>query len=107
MKKSFAQQNLNDLVFVMYNLKLRLRQEKILKLKDTEPMPFDDLHSDDEWITGKEHIALPLGENWLNILDRATKAKAREAVNLKVITRTFKEKFNTNNLKMFVSYFTF
>lgn len=37
---------MNDLVYVMYNLKLKSRENrKIVAL------PFEDIHSDDEWIT--------------------------------------------------------
>jgi len=40
------QKKMNDLVYVMYNLKLKSRQiQKIVAL------PFDDIESDDEWIT--------------------------------------------------------
>jgi len=37
---------MNDLVYVMYNLKLKNKQ--IRKIVD---LPFDDIESDDEWIT--------------------------------------------------------
>jgi len=37
---------MNDLVYVMYNLKLKNRQ-----IRKTVDLPFDDIESDDEWIT--------------------------------------------------------
>ena len=36
---------MNDLVYVMYNLKLKSRQ-----IRTTITLPFDDIESDDEWI---------------------------------------------------------
>jgi len=38
---------MNDLVYVMYNLKLKSKQ-----IRKTVALPFDDIESDDEWITG-------------------------------------------------------
>jgi len=40
------QKKMNDLVYVMYNLKLKSRQ-----IQKTVALPFDDIESDDEWIT--------------------------------------------------------
>ena len=37
---------MNDLVYVMYNLKLKSRQTR-----KTIALPFEDMESDDEWIT--------------------------------------------------------
>lgn len=37
---------MNDLVYVMYNLKLSNKQ-----IRKTVALPFDDIQSDDEWIT--------------------------------------------------------
>jgi len=37
---------MNDLVYVMYNLKLKSRQ-----IRKIVALPFDDTESDDEWIT--------------------------------------------------------
>lgn len=44
------QNKMNDLVFVMYNMKLRERQMR----KDVKAtLGLDDIESDDEWITEK------------------------------------------------------
>ena len=40
------QKKLNDLVYVMYNLKLKSRQTR-----KTIALPFEEINSDDEWIT--------------------------------------------------------
>ncbi|RZB42462.1 hypothetical protein D0Y65_053162 [Glycine soja] len=40
------QKKMNDLVYVMYNLKLKSRQTR-----KTVALPFEDMESDDEWIT--------------------------------------------------------
>ena len=37
---------MNDLVYVMYNLKLKSRQTR-----KTVALPFEDMEFDDEWIT--------------------------------------------------------
>lgn len=53
---------MNDLVYVMYNLKLKNKQ-----VKRGPIIPFDDIQSDDEWITEKgddsneEEVVQPLG----------------------------------------------
>ncbi|KAJ1383181.1 Ribonuclease H-like superfamily [Sesbania bispinosa] len=51
------QRKMNDLVYVMYNLKLKSKQ-----VKKNLVIPFDELHSDDEWIT-EEGDANLNGEN--------------------------------------------
>ena len=45
---------MNDLVYVMYNLKLKSRQ-----VRKTVTLPFDDIHSDDEWITEETDVVEP------------------------------------------------
>ncbi|CAH1443830.1 unnamed protein product [Lactuca virosa] len=46
------QQKMNDIVYVMYNLKLNGRDERKGKGHDgLEPLNLDDISSDDEWIT--------------------------------------------------------
>ena len=45
---------MNDLVYVMYNLKLSGREERKRKEDDfgvEQPETFEDVDSDDEWIT--------------------------------------------------------
>ncbi|PWA76661.1 zf-BED domain-containing protein [Artemisia annua] len=53
------QQKMNDLVYVMYNLKLTGRQEKKMKeakaaIEQLEALDFENVESDDEWITEEE-----------------------------------------------------
>ena len=48
---------MNDLVFVMYNLKLRERQRQ--RQRVIEEIPFENLPSDDEWVTERENPTLP------------------------------------------------
>ena len=50
---------MNDLVYVMYNLKLTGRQEKKMKetkaaIEQLELLDFENVESDDEWITEEE-----------------------------------------------------
>lgn len=53
---------MNDLVFVMYNLKLMERQTKRAKYN------LDDIPSDDEWLVEKEASVLP--RKTVRVLDR-------------------------------------
>ncbi|GJS79488.1 zf-BED domain-containing protein [Tanacetum coccineum] len=53
------QQKMNDLVYVMYNLKLSEREQKKMKemaaaIEQLEALDFEDVESDDEWITEEE-----------------------------------------------------
>ncbi|GJU91887.1 RNA polymerase beta'' subunit [Tanacetum coccineum] len=53
------QQKMNDLVYVMYNLKLTGREQKKMKetaaaIEQLEALEFEDVESDDEWITEEE-----------------------------------------------------
>nr|GEU55079.1 zf-BED domain-containing protein [Tanacetum cinerariifolium] len=53
------QQKMNDLVFVMYNLKLSGREEKKMKetaaaIEQLEALDFETVDSDDEWIIEEE-----------------------------------------------------
>ncbi|GAV79120.1 LOW QUALITY PROTEIN: zf-BED domain-containing protein/DUF659 domain-containing protein/Dimer_Tnp_hAT domain-containing protein, partial [Cephalotus follicularis] len=57
-RNRFHQQKMNDLVFVMYNLKLKER-EAIRDANKVEKFYLDDISSDDEWITEKESLVLP------------------------------------------------
>ncbi|XLS90710.1 hypothetical protein HN51_066718, partial [Arachis hypogaea] len=61
------QKKMNDLVYVMYNLKLKGKQ-----IRKTQELEFDAVHSDDEWITedvneniaeSVEHSHLPTNDN--------------------------------------------
>ncbi|XP_057755684.1 uncharacterized protein LOC130974860 [Arachis stenosperma] len=61
------QKKMNDLVYVMYNLKLKGKQ-----IRKTPELEFDAVHSDDEWITedvneniaeSVEHSHLPINDN--------------------------------------------
>ncbi|XP_052200522.1 uncharacterized protein LOC127806938 [Diospyros lotus] len=68
------QKKMNDLVFVMYNLKLRDRQS----IKDEIFLSVDELSSDDEWITEEStHIDSSNG-NDLDILNGATMMECGE-----------------------------
>ncbi|XP_028059325.1 prostatic spermine-binding protein-like [Camellia sinensis] len=62
------QRRMNDLVFVMYNLKLRQRHKNRQAIMN--PLCLDDVPSDDEWITEREKPTLPREGNWLSVLDR-------------------------------------
>ncbi|XP_028057676.1 uncharacterized protein LOC114261595 [Camellia sinensis] len=62
------QKRMNDLVFVMYNLKLR--QRHMNRQAIVNPLCLDDVPSDDEWITERETLTLPRERNWLSVLDR-------------------------------------
>ena len=46
---------MNDLVYVMYNLKLKSKQNR-----KNIPLPFDEIEFDDEWITEKGYNDLLL-----------------------------------------------
>ncbi|KMT03880.1 hypothetical protein BVRB_8g187800 [Beta vulgaris subsp. vulgaris] len=67
---------MNDLVFVMYNLRLKKKQQQQPVIQET--IVLDDLPSDDEWITERDEPLLPHDETWLNVLDRAARRYARE-----------------------------
>nr|CAB3486327.1 unnamed protein product [Digitaria exilis] len=67
------QEKMNDLVFVMYNLKLKERQLRRDSKISYDP---DDVPSDDEWITKKENPALPQDKHWLRNLDRIAQRTA-------------------------------
>ncbi|XP_042423572.1 uncharacterized protein LOC122011242 [Zingiber officinale] len=70
-RNRLAQKRMNDLVFVMYNLRLREREREREKQKmmNVEKDPFENLPSDDEWITEIEDPVLPKDNEWLRILD--------------------------------------
>ncbi|XP_052119071.1 uncharacterized protein LOC107494867 [Arachis duranensis] len=66
-KNRLHQKKMNDLVYVMYNLKLKGKQ-----IRKTPELEFDAVHSDDEWITedvneniaeSVEHSHLPTNDN--------------------------------------------
>ncbi|KNA15024.1 hypothetical protein SOVF_101750 [Spinacia oleracea] len=74
---------MNDLVFVMY--KLKLKQEQLKRASKYQPpvVPvLDELSSDDEWIKETEDPVLLEDGAWLNVLDRAARRAAREALNI-------------------------
>ncbi|XP_027177656.1 uncharacterized protein LOC113776795 [Coffea eugenioides] len=66
-RNRLAQKRMNDLVFVMYNLKLRERQRQ--RQRVIEEIPFENLPSDDEWVTERENPTLPKENSWLRVLD--------------------------------------
>jgi len=59
---------MNDLVYVMYNLKLSNKQ-----IRKTVDLPFDDIQSDDEWITEE-------GDN-IDEIDQVQDANVHQTVN--------------------------
>ncbi|XP_050232002.1 uncharacterized protein LOC126680825 [Mercurialis annua] len=59
-RKRLHPQKMNDLVFVMYNLKLKERLSK----KDDITCTIEDVSSDDEWITEISNVNDPLNEAW-------------------------------------------
>uniref|UniRef100_A0A803N6E7 Uncharacterized protein n=2 Tax=Chenopodium quinoa TaxID=63459 RepID=A0A803N6E7_CHEQI len=70
---------MNDLVFVMYNLKSKRRHEKRASKPITQPIVLDELPSDDEWIAEVEEPILPTNDAWFTNLDRAARRFARKA----------------------------
>ncbi|XP_022632798.1 uncharacterized protein LOC111240945 [Vigna radiata var. radiata] len=81
------QKKMNDLVYVMYNSKLKNRQ-----IRKTVALPFDDIESDDEWIVEEADDVVEIdqveGENdGENVhLDEATTDPALDALDLDNIT---------------------
>uniref|UniRef100_A0A803LJF0 DUF659 domain-containing protein n=1 Tax=Chenopodium quinoa TaxID=63459 RepID=A0A803LJF0_CHEQI len=73
------QQKMNDLVFVMYNLKLKRRHEKRASKPIKQPIFLEELPSDDESIAEVEELVLPTNDAWFTNLDRAARRFAREA----------------------------
>jgi len=81
------QKKMNDLVYLMYNLKLKSRQiQKIVVL------PFDDIESDDEWIIEEANdvVKIVQVEGQIDVqnvpLDGATIDPALDALDLDNIT---------------------
>ncbi|XP_047163320.1 uncharacterized protein LOC124833007 [Vigna umbellata] len=81
------QKKMNDLVYVMYNSKLKSRQ-----IRKTIALPFDDIESDDEWIAEETDDVVEIdqveGENDSeNVhLDGATTDPILDALDLDNIT---------------------
>jgi len=75
---------MNDLVYVMYNLKLKSRQIR----KSVAP-PFDDIESDDEWITEEadDVVEIEQAEGEIDVhLDGPTTNPTLDALDLNNIT---------------------
>ncbi|CAO2834787.1 unnamed protein product [Amaranthus hypochondriacus] len=80
---------MNDLLFVMYKLKLKRRQEKRQSTSNAQsPINLDDLPSDDEWIAEIEDHVLPSDNRWLNDLDRDARRFTRSALQIGVSENT-------------------
>ncbi|GKB42929.1 zf-BED domain-containing protein [Tanacetum coccineum] len=62
-RNRLQQQKMNDLVYVMYNLKLSGREERKRKEEDFEMFHFEDVDSDDEWITEDNEDLTDVYEN--------------------------------------------
>lgn len=76
---------MHDLVFVMYNLKMKNKHNLKMKNKQLKKgsscqqlFQFDDIILDDKWIIEKEDEFPPSFNNWLNILHRTTQSKGTE-----------------------------
>lgn len=72
------QKKMNDLVFVMYNLKLK---DKVAKRDDEHDQgPFEELDSDDEWIIEEnDHRVSPSSsQDWVSVLDSQRNEKNEE-----------------------------
>ncbi|KAL4558394.1 hypothetical protein LXL04_036594 [Taraxacum kok-saghyz] len=71
-RNQLQQKRMNDLVYVMYNLKLTRKEEKKGKVCDVaglDTLDLDDVSSDDEWITEEETFNHPTDEEWMNLFD--------------------------------------
>ena len=95
---------MNDLVFVMYNLKLRERQRQ--RQCVIEEIPFENLPSDDEWVTERENPTLPRENSWLRVLDDNPKCdtsdeEGNEDDEIEILTR------NVQRVCKFLSFFQF
>ena len=67
-RNRLAQQKLNALVFVKYNLQLEMRQRIREERGDTyDPICLSDIESDDEWIAEKENPCLPEDNSWMDV----------------------------------------
>ncbi|KAJ0086542.1 hypothetical protein Patl1_08737 [Pistacia atlantica] len=67
-RNRLEQQRLNALVFVKYNLQLKMRQ----KLREEKGEAYDpicllDIESDDKWIMEKEDPCLPDDNSWMDV----------------------------------------
>ena len=58
---------LANLVFVKYNLQLKVRQVKRREEQRVDPICLSDMESDDEWITEKEEPTLPSNMTWMDM----------------------------------------
>ncbi|KAJ9541484.1 hypothetical protein OSB04_027990 [Centaurea solstitialis] len=66
------QQKMNDLVYVMYNIKLSKREENHerrleAECMDLETLDIDHICSDDEWITEEDTTHHNANEEWINV----------------------------------------
>ncbi|KAH7672179.1 hypothetical protein IHE45_09G037400 [Dioscorea alata] len=69
---------MNDLVFVMYNLKLK---DKVAKKNDEHGQgPFEEQDFDDEWITEEndQRFSTSSSQNWVNVLNSQRSEESRE-----------------------------
>ncbi|KAI3520133.1 hypothetical protein L1887_09357 [Cichorium endivia] len=74
------QQRMNDLVYVMYNLKLTGRDDKKRKEHDVtglETLNLDDVSSDDEWITEEESFNHQANEDWMNLFNGSSSSQTQ------------------------------
>lgn len=72
------QEKMNDLVYVMYNLKLEGRDEKKGKEHDElETLNLDDVSSDDEWIIEEESSNNDANEESMSHFDGASSSRSQ------------------------------
>jgi len=66
-RNRLGSERLANLVFVKYNLQLKVRQVKRREEQRVDPICLSDMESDDEWITEKEEPALPSNMTWMDM----------------------------------------
>ena len=94
------------MVFVVQNLKWKERRENT-----SQPMEicFDDMPSDDEWITENERQFPLQKESFLDVLDRAARREAYNSdeneLEEEAATRNAREGFNLQLLCFLINFF--
>ena len=94
------------MVFVVQNLKWKERRENT-----SQPMEicFDDMPSDDEWITENERQFPLQKESFLDVLDRAARREAYNSdeneLEEEATTRNAREGFNLQLLCFLINFF--
>ncbi|KAJ9561078.1 hypothetical protein OSB04_006238 [Centaurea solstitialis] len=73
----YINKKMNDLVYVMYNLKLSKREENHerrleAECLDLQTLNFDDVCLDDEWITEEDTTHHDANEEWINVFGESS-----------------------------------